>query len=73
MRLILEINTEEQKLKECIAIAWEKRFGEVILPQDMPPFKEDYVMLPVDLQNILLGSCLAELINIETDKLRSVK
>ncbi len=63
MQITLEITTTEEDFKRCIAAAWEKAYDEQINPNDIYDHASHSKIPRTDIDNMLLGSCLGELVN----------
>ena len=65
MILQLTIQTDPEKLKDCICSAWQLDSGDPLHPSLIKPFKVGDKVLSSDVENMTKGSCLAELIKGE--------
>ena len=65
IRIELKITTTQEEFKECIAAAMQKRFNEETPLSQIKDFEIDDKVIFSDVQNMLLGSCLGELIKSE--------
>ncbi len=63
MILQLTIQVDEDKVKECIAAAWQARYGTELSVDKISPIKVKDKINDTDIENMTTGSCLGELIN----------
>ena len=61
MILQLTINTDCEKLKQCICAAWQKAYDEELKESVINPFEVGEKVMEADLIRMLAGSCLGEL------------
>ena len=75
IKIELTIETTQEKLKECIVIAMRKRFGkeDCIVSSQVRDFKINDNIIFADIQNILLDSCISELIDQETTQMKRIR
>ncbi len=70
----ITIKTTQEEFKQCIAAAWEKRFQEHLDTDELGDYNLQTEMPESDIKNILMGSCLGELLcDSETTKLKRIR
>ncbi len=65
MIITMTINTEQEKLKRCIAAAWQNRNGDELPIEDIKDFAIRDEVTKTDIENMLLGSSLGELVELD--------
>lgn len=72
MKIRIEFEVDEYKLKTAICSAWEKAYNEPLEPAEIADFGDEYVMPETDIENMIAGSCLAEIIDVQNCKFKKV-
>ncbi len=63
MILQLTIRVDEDKVKECIAAAWQARYGTELSVDKISPIKVKDKINDTDIENMLMGSSFGELVS----------
>lgn len=69
----LQYETTQEELKKCIAAGWQKHFEEPMGVADIKDFELRGDIVEMDIENILMGSCLGELVQGKQVAFRRVK
>jgi len=71
--IAIVISTTQEKLKQCIAAAWQKKYGEELSPDVIKEFAVGENVTDNDIKNILLGSSLGEIAKEENVIMKRTK
>ena len=71
--LRMEIVTTDEEYRRCVCAGWEKAYGEHFDTNQLRNTESGMEVDTTDIKNMLAGSCLAELVNDETDMIISVE
>lgn len=70
--LRMTIVTTDEKYKQCVCAGWEKAYGDPLDPAELRETEPGMEVEETDVKNMLLGSCLAELVTDETEMIISL-
>ncbi len=66
MKMIIEIMTSQEEFKRCLMAAWKGRYEEDLDLNAIKDFNIKDEVLQSDIENLLMGSLLGQLMNKNT-------